>query len=96
VPKDELSAEIVTRIFAVPVGKTASAPAGDAGRVVFKVTAATAPPFVTSTQQAATLDEQLRNLIGNDLLAQYVAQLQKDVRVAVNEQALRRAVGGEI
>jgi peptidyl-prolyl cis-trans isomerase D len=60
------------------------------------VTAATVPPFVTSTREAAAVEQQLQNLLGNDLLSQYVAQLQKDIHVAVNEQALRRAVGGEL
>ena len=51
--KDELSAEVVNRIFSVPVGKSASADAGNDNRVVFRVTAATVPPFVTTTQEAS-------------------------------------------
>ena len=93
--KDDISAEVVNRVFAVPVGKAASAAQGDDSRVVFKVTAATMPPFVTSTNEAQRIEEQLRILVTDDLLAQYIAQLQKDLGVTVNQQNLRRAVGGE-
>lgn len=94
--KGELSTEVVARMFAVPVGKAASAEAGDGSRVIFKVTAATVPPLVTTTQAASSLAEQLRIVLADDLLAQYVAQAQKDMGVAINQQAVSRAVGGEI
>src|SRR3954447_422546 len=42
VAKDDLSAEVVNRIFSVPVNKSGSAETGDS-RVVFKVTGATVP-----------------------------------------------------
>ena len=96
VAKDGLSVDVVARLFATPVGKAASVPSGDAGRVVYKATAAVVPPLVTSTREAASMEEQLRTLIGNDLLSQYVAQLQKEIGVAIDQQALRRAVGGEL
>jgi peptidyl-prolyl cis-trans isomerase D len=95
VPKEDLSAEVVSRLFATPVGKAASAAVGDESRVVFKVTGATLPPFVTSTNQAQRIEEQLRILLTDDLLAQYIGQLQKDLGVTVNQQNLRRAIGGE-
>ena len=93
--KDELSAEVVNRMFATPVGKAASAAGSDESRVVFKVTGATMPPFVTSTNEAQRMEEQLRILLTDDLLAQYIAQLQKDLGVTINQQNMRRAIGGE-
>ena len=51
--KDDLAAEAVNRIFAVPVGKAGNVANGAGARAVFKVTAATVPPFVTTTQEAA-------------------------------------------
>ncbi len=92
----ELSTEVVNRIFAVPVGKSASAEAGDGSRVVFKVTAATVPPYVTTTQEAASVEDQLRNLFQDDLTAQYVAQARTGLGVAIDQQAVSRAVGGEL
>ena len=93
--RDELSAEVVNRMFATPVGKAASAAGSDESRVVFKVAAATMPPFVTSTNEAQRVEEQLRIMLTDDLLAQYIAQLQKDLGVSINQQNMRRAIGGE-
>ncbi|HKG77638.1 MAG TPA: SurA N-terminal domain-containing protein [Beijerinckiaceae bacterium] len=91
-----LSADVVARIFSTPVGKAASAPSGENGRAVFKVTAATVPPFVTSSREASAIEERLRVALSEDLLAQYIAQIEKDIGVSVNQQNLRRAVGGDI
>lgn len=93
--KDGLPADAVNRVFATPVGKAGSAPGADNGRVVFKVTSATVPPFVTSTQQAAALEAQLRIAVADDLLGEYIAEVQRGVGVTVNEDAFRRAIGGD-
>jgi peptidyl-prolyl cis-trans isomerase D len=93
--KDDLPAEVVNRVFATPVGKAASASAGEENRVVFKVAGATMPPFVTSTNEAQRVEEQLRIMLTDDLLGQYIAQLQKDLGVTINQQNMRRAIGGE-
>jgi peptidyl-prolyl cis-trans isomerase D len=93
--KGDLSTDVVSRIFAVPVGQAASAEAGDNARAVFKVTAATVPPFVTTTQEAARVADQLRLFLADDLIAQYVKQAQQDLGVRIYQDAFRRAVGGE-
>ena len=94
--KDDLSVDVVNRIFSIPVGKAGSAEAANNARAVFKVTAATVPPFVTTTREAAAVAEQLRTFLADDLIAQYVAQAQQDLGVRVNQDALRRAAGGEL
>jgi peptidyl-prolyl cis-trans isomerase D len=94
-PKDDLPADVVNRIFALPVGKVGSAAPDDTSRVVFTPTAATMPPLVTSTQEAARVEEQLRLFLSDDLLTQYIAHLQKEFGVTINEQNLRRAIGGD-
>ena len=93
--KDDLSAEAVNRIFAVPVGKTGHAANGTDSRAVFSVTSATVPPLVTTTQAAQNTENQLRTGIGADLLNEYIAQVRQDLGVTINQQALRRATGGE-
>lgn len=93
--KDDLPADVVNRIFSVPVGKAASAAPNDEARIVFKVTGATLPPFITSTNEAARIEDQLRIMLGDDLLTQYIGQLQKDIGVSIYEQNMRRALGGE-
>jgi len=93
--KDDLAAEAVNRIFAIPVGKTGHAANGADARVIFSVTSATVPPLVTTTQAAQNTENQLRTGFGDDLLNQYIAQVRQDLGVTINQQALRRATGGE-
>jgi peptidyl-prolyl cis-trans isomerase D len=94
--KDELTTEAVARVFATPVGKAASAPNGPDTRAVFKVTAATVPPLNTTTQQADAIKNRLREALGDTLLEEYVADLQKDIGVTVNRQAMLQITGGDI
>ncbi|KFG70999.1 SurA N-terminal domain-containing protein [Microvirga sp. BSC39] len=94
--KDDLTAEAVNRIFAVPVGKAGHAANGPDARAVFKVTSATVPPLVTSTQQAQNTENQLRTATSDDLINQYIAQVRQDLGVTINQQALRQATGGEL
>jgi peptidyl-prolyl cis-trans isomerase D len=62
---------------------------------VFKVTAASVPPFVTSTQQAASMADQLRQALAEDLLAAYLAEIEKRIGVSTYPENMRRAIGGE-
>jgi peptidyl-prolyl cis-trans isomerase D len=63
---------------------------------VFKVTSATVPPLVTTTQEAQNAETQLRNGMSDDLINQYIAQVRQDLGVTINQQALRQATGGEL
>ena len=65
-------------------------------RAVFKVTSATVPPLVTTTQAAQNVENQLRTGFGDDLISQYIAQVRQDLGVTINQQALRQATGGEL
>jgi peptidyl-prolyl cis-trans isomerase D len=93
-PRPDLPRGVVTRVFATPVGKAADA-ATETGRVVFKVTVATAPPLVTSTQQASTIEDQLRQALAEDVLAQFMAEIEKQIGVRTYPENMRRAIGGE-
>ncbi|RVU21567.1 peptidylprolyl isomerase [Methylobacterium oryzihabitans] len=92
--KDGLSTETVGRIFATPVGKAGSAAAGS-GRVVFRVTGATVPAFVATAPAAGGVEQQYRTALADDILAEYLADVQKQAGVSVNEALFRRAIGGE-
>ncbi|WP_230533702.1 peptidylprolyl isomerase [Microvirga roseola] len=93
--KDDLSAEAVNRIFAVPAGNAGNAATGENARAVFRVTSATVPPMVTTTQEAERIETQLQNGMSDDLISQYIAQARQDLGVTINQQALRQATGGE-
>lgn len=93
--KDDLSADAVGRIFAVPVGKAGNAASGTDTRAVFKVTGATVPPLDAASQEAQRMEAQLRNGMSDDLLNQYIAQIRQDLGVTINQQAFRQATGAE-
>ena len=57
------------------------------------VPAATVPPMVTTPQEAQTIENQLRNGMGDDLINQYIAQARQDLGVTVNQRALQQATG---
>jgi peptidyl-prolyl cis-trans isomerase D len=94
-PQGPITAEMLQRVFAVPVGKAGSAPAADDGRVVFKVTAASVPPFVTSTQEAERTEAQLSGNLVASAVDQLVARARQEAGVSINDAAFRRAIGGE-
>ncbi|GJE42845.1 peptidylprolyl isomerase [Methylobacterium soli] len=93
-PKGDLTADIVSRIFATPVGKAGSAASGD-GRAVFKVTGATMPAFVAGSPSDKTIESNFRTALADDVLGEYIAEVQKSAGVSVNQAAFRRAIGGE-
>ncbi len=92
--KDMLTADDVNLIFATPVGKAGTAAAGDS-RAVFKVTSATMPAFVADTQADKTITKNFQSALADDVLSQYISEVQKNAGVKIDQTALRRAIGGE-
>ncbi len=91
----DLTRAVVTRAFATPVGKAADV-AVDAGRrVLFKVASAAMPPFPAAPQEAAASEDQLRAALAEDVLAQYIAVVEKGIGVSTFPENVRRAIGGE-
>ncbi|MGY2049189.1 SurA N-terminal domain-containing protein [Methylobacterium sp. JK268] len=91
--KDGLTPESIGRIFATPVGKAGSASAGDKVRVAFTVTEAVVSPLAPGAE--GNVEGQFRQALGDDLLAEYIADAQKEEGVSINQAAFRRAIGGE-
>lgn len=90
---EPLDEPAVRAVFATRVGEHGTAPLGETRRVVFTVESARATPFLTTTPAADTIGERLQGDIAEDLLTQFIAQLQDDVGVSINEQAYREAIG---
>lgn len=89
-----LPADVVELVFKTPkdgVGTAAGSSAAE--RIVFKVTDIKPPPFDAGSADVKKLVEQLRNAYADDVMAQYVAQLQNDLNVKINQTALAQAVG---
>ncbi|MCJ2106439.1 SurA N-terminal domain-containing protein [Methylobacterium sp. E-041] len=92
--KDALTVDVVNRIFATAVGKAGSAASGEV-RAVYKVEAATMPAFVAGSPADKTIEGNFRTALADDVLGEYIAEVQKNAGVSVNQAALRRAIGGE-
>jgi peptidyl-prolyl cis-trans isomerase D len=82
----------VAQIFNVPVKAAESAEAGD-GRIVFQVLRSTVPTMDEKSPELKKLGDQVNSSLNNEVLGEYLAQLQKDVGLSVNRQALRAATG---
>jgi peptidyl-prolyl cis-trans isomerase D len=95
-PKDDLSADVVARIFATPVRQAAHAATGPDTRAVFVVTEAMVPPLMRTTQEAQRLEDQLRAALSDDLMAQFLAATQRDVPVTIHQAAVSQVVGGSL
>lgn len=93
-PKDMLTADVVNLIFATPVGKAGSAASG-ASRAVFKVTSATMPAFVPDSASDKTVTQNFQSALADDVLSEYIADVQKNAGVKVDQAALRKVFGGE-
>ena len=92
--RDMLTADDVNLIFATPVGKAATAAAGDS-RAVFKVTAATMPAFVADSPSDRQIAQSFQAALADDVLSEYISEVQKNAGVKIDAAALRRALGGE-
>ena len=89
-----LAQAVVARIFSVPVGDAGSAEGGGQTRVLFKVLDSSTPPLDTESDVTKGVDTQLRTALSEDVLTQYIAKLQADLGVTVNQAAFQAAVGG--
>jgi peptidyl-prolyl cis-trans isomerase D len=63
-------------------------------RVVFQVMDIIEPTLDPTSPEAKSLDESLKNSIAQDILNQYIAQLQNDLGTTINQSALRQVAGG--
>ena len=89
---DGLEPGAVARVFATAEGKGGVYAAADGqSSIVYRVTAVTVPPFSPTPAAMKALTSGLEN----DLLGQYVARLENDLGVGINEAALRSVVGAD-
>ncbi len=89
----KLPAPAVTRVFSVRVGAVAAVGNGNE-RIIFKVNDAVVPAFDPEEQSIKALEPQLRNTLTEDILSQYIARVQDELGISINEAAARLAVGG--
>jgi peptidyl-prolyl cis-trans isomerase D len=96
-PPPGLSAAAVAEIFRTPKDGAGSVDgATPADRILFRVTDVKVPPLDPEAADVKRIDEALRQRVAEDLIAQYVARLQDEVGVSINQNALSQASGGAV
>lgn len=81
----------LTGIFQTPQGKAGISVAADnVGRIIYRVTGVETPPGETAAQRTSELNLGVQD----DILVQYVLDLQSKLGVRVNEAALQNVTGG--
>ncbi|HWG06341.1 MAG TPA: peptidylprolyl isomerase, partial [Beijerinckiaceae bacterium] len=91
--EEDLAPGVVAQIFNVPVDAVSSAAGTDLTRVVFKVLDSVVPPLDPESTETKTDTNNLKSAFANDILGGYLAKLQADVGLTVNQSVLDNAVG---
>jgi len=94
-PPPGIPAGAVAEIFRTPKDAAGSADGTTpAERIVFRVTEIKVPPLDAEAAEAKRINEALRTRVAEDLTAQYVARLQSEIGVTINQNALNQVAGG--
>ncbi len=89
-----LPARAIEEVFRTPKDGAGTADgASPTERFVFRVNDITVPAFAADSADAKRIDETLRRAISEEILAQYLARLEKDVGVTINQAALNQVTG---
>lgn len=91
-PPAGLTPQIVEAAFGGPKGYAAVAEGTNGGRIVVVTTGVTVPAYFSGAPDLAQAEEQFSGEFGNDVLTQYVYQLQQQLGVTVNQAALQSAI----
>jgi peptidyl-prolyl cis-trans isomerase D len=90
-----LSAPAIDAIFRTPKDGTGSAAAEQpAEQIVFRVTDIVVPPADANSQASKSLQETLNRALADDIFGEYVARLQDEIGVTINQAALKQVVTG--
>jgi peptidyl-prolyl cis-trans isomerase D len=85
----------LTQVFRTSLNATNAADGSTpAERIVFHVTEIKVPTFDPASTDAKQLDDALRSRMTEDLAAQYIAKLESDIGVTINQNALNQVTGG--
>ena len=90
---DGFEPQAIVAVFNQPDHGVGSS-AAPGGRMVFQILETSSPEFNPDSQANREMAKQMKALIADDLLTEYVQRLQKDYGVRINEAAVRAATGG--
>lgn len=86
-PQD-LSATQLAQVFDRAVGTAGSAPDADGTRMLFKVVDAKVAPLDVKRPDIRNIVNQMKTALDEDLLAEYVGQIQSEIGIKINQPAL--------
>jgi len=66
---------------------------GTCEQIVLEVTDVVETPFTPNDPKQAEIDKQLAEALLNDVLQQYLSQLQNELGATINQTALQRVIG---
>ncbi len=90
-----LSAATVDTIFRTPKGELGMAEAAQAAeQVVFKVTDIVIPPLDVASEEAKRAQETLNRSVTEDIFSEYIARLETELGVTINQSALNQVISG--
>ena len=94
-PGGFLPAKVVEAVFRTPKGVPASAE-GDKNteRFIFRVTEVIDPALDASSPQGKAITDTLQNSFSEDIVSEYIARLENDFGVTINQSAFNQVIGG--
>ena len=94
-PAGFIPAKVVDIAFKVAKGAPGSAEGEtQTQRFVFRVTEVSDPPLDANSPEIKQLTTALQNSLTDDIIGQYIARLENDFGVNINQQALNQVIGG--
>jgi peptidyl-prolyl cis-trans isomerase D len=94
-PPAPLSAAAVDAVFRTAKDAVGSAEAAQGPeQVVFRVTGIVVPTLEAASEDAKRTQEALSRSLSEDIFGEYVARLQSEIGVTINQSALTQVVGG--
>jgi peptidyl-prolyl cis-trans isomerase D len=91
-PQD-LSQTELAQVFDRAVAAAGSSPANDGTYVLFKVADGKIPPLNVNRPDFKNIVDQMKTALDDDVVAQYVGQIQSQIGVEINQQALASILG---
>ena len=89
-----LPARVVETVFKTAKGQAAVAEGDtETSQIVFVVTDVTDPTFKADAPETKQLTDQLQNSYADDIIGEYIAWVENDIGVSINQAALNQVIG---
>ena len=88
-----LTTAVVRAAFRTPKGSAGASEGGENEQIVFQVADIVTPAFDGASEEANNLKDMLKRMLDEEQIGAYVANLQKEIGVTVNQAAVGRITG---